>query len=113
MKLSGGQRQRIALARVLLKDPRILILDEATSSLDSTSERLIKEALVPLMRGRTNLVVAHRLSTVLRADVINVVDDGRIIESGTHAELIKRGGLYATLYKAQFFVAEETPQAIA
>ncbi len=106
-KLSGGERQRIALARVLLKDPRILILDEATSSLDSTSERLIKEALVPLMRGRTSLVVAHRLSTVLRADVINVVDGGRIVESGKHAELLARAGLYASLYTAQFFTTEE------
>lgn len=106
-KLSGGERQRMALARVLLKDPRILILDEATSSLDSTSERLIKEALVPLMRGRTSLVVAHRLSTVLRADVINVVDGGRIVESGKHAELLARGGLYASLYTAQFFTTEE------
>ena len=106
-KLSGGERQRIALARVLLKDPRILILDEATSSLDSTSERLIKEALVPLMRGRTSLVVAHRLSTVLRADVINVIEHGRIVESGKHAELLARGGLYASLYSAQFFASEE------
>src|SRR5579872_676804 len=112
-KLSGGERQRIAIARVLLKDPRVLILDEATSSLDSTSERLIKEALVPLMRGRTNLVVAHRLSTVLRADVINVVDGGRIVESGTHAQLLKRGGLYATLYAAQFFVGEDAIEPIA
>ena len=112
-KLSGGERQRIAIARVLLKDPRILILDEATSSLDSTSEHLIKEALIPLMRGRTSLVVAHRLSTVLRAEVINVVDEGRIVESGTHGELLKRNGLYASLYKAQFFVSEEPPQIIA
>ncbi len=111
-KLSGGERQRMALARVLLKDPRILILDEATSSLDSTSERLIKEALVPLMRGRTSLVVAHRLSTVLRADVINVVDAGRIVESGKHSELLARGGLYASLYTAQFFTTEEQPELV-
>jgi ATP-binding cassette, subfamily B, bacterial len=110
-KLSGGERQRLALARVLLKNPRILILDEATSSLDSTSEQLIKEALVPLMRGRTSLVVAHRLSTILRADVINVVDDGRIVESGKHAELLARGGLYASLYSAQFFATEDQPEA--
>ncbi len=102
LKLSGGERQRVAIARVLLKDPRILILDEATSSLDSTSERLIQAALEPLMRGRTSLVIAHRLSTVLRADVIHTVDAGRIVESGTHAELIARGGLYARLYQAQF-----------
>jgi ATP-binding cassette subfamily B protein len=112
-KLSGGERQRIAIARVLLKDPRILILDEATSSLDSTSERLIREALVPLMRGRTSLVVAHRLSTVLRADVINVVDAGRIVESGKHAELVGRGGLYASLYSAQFFEPEERSQLVS
>ncbi len=101
-KLSGGERQRLAIARVLLKDPRILILDEATSSLDSTSEALIQEALVPLMHGRTSLVVAHRLSTILRADLICVVDAGRIVESGRHAELLARSGLYASLYLAQF-----------
>ncbi|MDQ6780341.1 MAG: ABC transporter ATP-binding protein/permease [Candidatus Eremiobacteraeota bacterium] len=111
-KLSGGERQRIAIARVLLKDPRILILDEATSSLDSTSEQLIKEALVPLMRGRTSLVVAHRLSTVLRADLINVVERGTIVESGTHERLLQRGGLYATLYAAQFFVEERGGQPV-
>lgn len=110
-KLSGGERQRLALARVLLKDPRILILDEATSSLDSTSEQLIKEALVPLMRDRTSLVVAHRLSTILRADVINVVDGGKIVESGKHADLLARYGLYASLYAAQFFATEDQAEA--
>ena len=102
LKLSGGERQRIAIARVLLKNPRVLILDEATSSLDSTSELLIQAALEPLMRGRTSLVIAHRLSTVVRADVIHVVDAGRIVQSGTHRELLARGGLYSTLYEAQF-----------
>ena len=101
-KLSGGERQRLAIARVLLKDPRILILDEATSSLDSTSEALIQTCLEPLMAGRTSLVVAHRLSTILRADVIYVIDRGKIVESGSHGELMRRSGLYASLYTAQF-----------
>jgi len=107
-KLSGGERQRLAIARVLLKDPRILILDEATSSLDSTSEKLIQDALEPLMHGRTSLVIAHRLSTILQADVIFVIDRGRIVEAGTHGELLARGGLYAGLYREQFREPEAT-----
>ncbi len=101
-KLSGGEKQRLAIARVVLKDPRILILDEATSSLDTTSERLVQQALEPLMKGRTTIAIAHRLSTILSADVIFVVDRGRIVERGTHSELAGRGGLYAQLYEQQF-----------
>ncbi|HEV2579692.1 MAG TPA: ABC transporter ATP-binding protein, partial [Ktedonobacteraceae bacterium] len=101
-KLSGGEKQRIAIARVILKDPRILILDEATSALDTHSERLIQAALEPLMKNRTTLAIAHRLSTILSADVILVVNRGEIVEQGTHDELMVLNGLYAQLYNEQF-----------
>jgi ATP-binding cassette subfamily B protein len=105
-KLSGGEKQRIAIARVLLKDPRILILDEATSALDTVSERLIQAALERLMEGRTTIAIAHRLSTILRADKILVYDRGRIVERGRHDELLAVGGLYARLYHEQFEASE-------
>lgn len=101
-RLSGGEKQRLAIARVILKDPRILILDEATSHLDSQSEALIQEALEPLMAKRTSLVIAHRLSTILAADKILVLDQGKIVEQGNHQQLLSMGGLYAHLYETQF-----------
>jgi ATP-binding cassette subfamily B protein len=101
-RMSGGEKQRLALARVLLKNPPIMILDEATSSLDSESEALIQEAMARVFTERTSVVIAHRLSTILSADVIFVMDRGRIVERGSHAELLRLNGLYAELYETQF-----------
>ncbi|HBE28157.1 MAG TPA: ABC transporter [Ktedonobacter sp.] len=111
-KLSGGEKQRMAIARVVLKNPRILILDEATSALDTHSERLIQAALEPLMKNRTTLAIAHRLSTILAADVILVVDHGEIVERGTHFELMEKNGVYARLYNEQFSQLEQAEMAV-
>ena len=102
VRLSGGQKQRLSIARVFLKDPAILILDEATSALDNTTEILIQQALDELCQGRTTIVVAHRLSTIKRANSIAVIDQGKIIEQGTHEELMALGGIYKDLYSLQF-----------
>jgi subfamily B ATP-binding cassette protein MsbA len=102
-KLSGGQRQRISIARAVLKNPPILILDEATSALDTESEKLVQDALNHLMEGRTSLVIAHRLSTIQHANRIVVVKDGKIVEEGSHSELLEKGGVYKKLYELQSF----------
>lgn len=101
-KLSGGEKQRLSIARAILKDPRIIIMDEATSSLDSLSEVLIQNAIKPLLEGRTSIVIAHRLSTIMAADLILVMDQGEVVERGTHEELVAQGGLYSELYEKQF-----------
>ncbi len=101
-RFSGGERQRLTIARILLARPRVVILDEATASLDSTSEAAVQAALTDALAGRTAIVIAHRLSTIRRADAILVVEDGRVVERGTHAELLAAGGRYAELYRTQF-----------
>jgi ATP-binding cassette subfamily B protein len=101
-RLSGGEKQRVAITRAILKNPRILILDEATSNLDTVSEQLIQAALAPLFVGRISVVIAHRLSTILASDRVLVLERGRLVDQGTHTELLERGGLYATLYQRQF-----------
>ena len=105
MQLSGGQRQRLAIARALLCDPEILIFDEATSALDTESEMLVQEAIERLLKGRTTFVIAHRLSTIQNADKILVLEDGRLKERGTHAELLLQNGIYRRLYDLQFGLA--------
>ena len=101
MQLSGGQRQRIAIARALIKDAPIILLDEATAALDSESERQVQHAIAELCKGRTTLVIAHRLSTIMHADCILVVEDGLVVESGRHEELLRKGGRYASIYRLQ------------
>ncbi len=111
-RLSGGERQRLAIARLLLKAPGIVVLDEATAHLDSESEYAVQRALDQALEGRTSLVIAHRLSTVRNADLILVVDDGRIVQRGTHGELLAEGGLYAGLYRTQFVEDAAQPDPV-
>jgi ATP-binding cassette subfamily B protein len=108
-RLSGGEKQRVAIARVLLKDPAVLILDEATSALDTVSERIVQSALDSAARGRTTIAIAHRLSTVVGADVIFVVDGGRIVERGTHRQLLVADGVYARLFAQQLTSSDPMP----
>ena len=107
LKLSGGEKQRLSIARVLLKDPALLIFDEATASLDSISEKKIQDAINPIIDSRTSILIAHRLSTILAADEILVIRDGVIAERGVHADLVKAGGTYAELYETQFYRPDE------
>ena len=113
VRLSGGQRQRIAIARAILCDPAVLLLDEATSALDAENERLVQVALERLMQGRTSLVIAHRLATVLKADRIVVLDEGQVVDQGRHEDLLGRGGLYAKLAALQFNLDRAPPRKVS